>query len=121
LITYSKESRAHKQQWAYETTSLLDRFGHDDPALSAVIDDIMDFKDDPKYVNYSAENYVYLEKLGARRKDAAQAYLNENPERLIERVNASVSALYGLSRLEYGTFFSFVFWIGPGNDFADAA
>jgi hypothetical protein len=69
----------------------------------------MDLKDDPKHVNYSAENNVYVEELEKRRKDAAQAYLNGNPERLIERVHASVSALYGLSHLDHGTFFSSVF------------
>jgi hypothetical protein len=68
----------------------------------------MDLKDDPKYVKHSAENDVYFEGLGARRKDAAQTYLNGNPEQLIERVDAFVSELYGLSQLDHGTFFSFV-------------
>jgi hypothetical protein len=65
----------------------------------------MEFKDDPKYVNYSAENNVYVEELGKRRKDAAQTYMNGNPERLIEQVDAFVSELYGLSTLGHGTFF----------------
>jgi len=81
----------------------------------------MDLKDDPKYVNYSAENNTYIKVLEKQRKDAAQAYLNGNPEWLIERVDASVSALYGLSRLDHGTFFSVVSWIGTGSDSADAA
>jgi hypothetical protein len=67
----------------------------------------MDFKDDPKYVKYSAENDIYVEELGKRRKDAAQTYMNGNPEWLTERVNAFVSDLYGLSQLDHGTFFSF--------------
>jgi hypothetical protein len=82
--------------------------GHDDPALSAIFDEIMDFKDDPKYVKHSEENDVYFAGLGARRKAAAQTYMNGNPERLIERVDAFVSELYGLSHLDHGTSFSFV-------------
>ena len=119
MFNYSKESIAHEQQWAYETASVLDRFGHHDPTLSAFVDDIMDFKDDPKYIKYSAENYDYVELLGARRSDAAQKYLKGHPDRLIERCNAFVSELYGLSQLDHGTFLSYVSWIEPGGDFTD--
>ena len=74
---------------------------------------------DPKYIKYSAENYDYVELLGARRSDAAQKYLKGHPDRLIERCNAFVSELYGLSQLDHGTFLSYVSWIEPGGDFTD--
>lgn len=64
----------------------------------------MDFKDDPKSVNWSAENTTYLHELGERRKEAAQAYMREQPEQLVERLITSVSEIYGLSQLDDGEF-----------------
>ena len=92
----------YTQQGAYETAARLEKFGHSDPTISALIDEIMKFIDDPKYTNYSPENYAYVQDISIRFLRATQAYNEKQPEQHIERVRDKVAKLYGHQSLGDG-------------------
>jgi hypothetical protein len=94
---------AYIQQGAYETAARLEKFGHSDPTISALVNEIMKFKDDPKYANYSPENYAYVQDISIRFLRATQAYNEKQPEQHIERVRDKVAKLYGHQSLDDGT------------------
>jgi hypothetical protein len=92
----------YTQQGAYETAARLEKFGHSDPTISALIDEIMNFKEDPKYANYSPENYAYVQDISIRFLKATQVYNQKQPEQHIERVRDKVAKLYGHQSLDDG-------------------
>jgi hypothetical protein len=86
-----------EQQSAYETASRLDSVGHHDPAVSDIIDEILEIQDDPKYAECNKETYAHVQDLGKRYVLAIQTYLKEQPDQHIERIRRSTIALYGLT------------------------
>jgi len=92
----------YTQQGASETAARLEKFGHSDPTISALIDEIMNFKDDPKYANYSPENYASVQDISIRFLKATQVYNQKQPEQHVERVRNNVAKLYGHQSLDDG-------------------
>jgi hypothetical protein len=84
------------QQWAYEIGSRLESFGHHDEATFDLIDDIFGFKDDPKYAQYSQENFAHAFDLSKRLNMVIQS-LNAQTERSAERTRRSVMCIYRLA------------------------
>lgn len=74
--------------------------------MSAIIDEIMEFKDDPKYAYYSDETTAHMMDLNKRYRATFSAFMKEQPEQHVERVRSDVASLYGLEHLDKSTFLS---------------
>jgi len=73
-----------------------------DPALSKVIEEILDFKNDAKYAKHNVESAGHLRGLGVRFREANVGYMDKYPEIRIERIKRHVTVLYGHEKLDDG-------------------
>jgi hypothetical protein len=93
---FAVNREAERQQWAYESKSQTAIYGGDNSTLTALDNEIMSFKDDPRYTAYSDENDAYIDSLLQRRTAASNLFGEKEPVRYEERCRRTILQLYGL-------------------------